>query len=106
MNNNRNLFFPNNETCVAALISSRSKTGAKMDACVDKQMWPISQTKKMSGRTKYLSARRGIERPRVVLKSRKALLLALTLSLGLVVVLQRKEVQVCGHGDPDLLATK
>jgi len=49
MNNNRNLFFPNKETCEVALMLSRSKTGAKMEACVDKQMLPISQTKKMSG---------------------------------------------------------
>jgi hypothetical protein len=33
MNNNRNLFFPNKETGEAASMSSRSKTGAKMEAC-------------------------------------------------------------------------
>jgi hypothetical protein len=33
MNNSRNLFFPNKETCEMASMSSRSKTGAKMEAC-------------------------------------------------------------------------
>jgi hypothetical protein len=34
MKNNRNFFFPSNETCKAASMSSRSKMGAKMDASV------------------------------------------------------------------------
>ena len=86
MNNNRNLFFPNKETCEVASMLSRSKTGAKMEAWVDKQMWTISQTRKILVRTKYFCARRGVERLRVALESRKVLLSALTLSLGPVVV--------------------
>jgi hypothetical protein len=69
-------------------------------------MWTIFQTRKRLVRTKYLYARGGVDRLRAALESRKVLLSALTLSLGLVVVLQRKEVQERGHRDPDLLATK
>jgi hypothetical protein len=34
INNNRNPFFPSKETGETASMSSRSKTGAKMEACM------------------------------------------------------------------------
>jgi hypothetical protein len=54
MNSNRNLFFPSGETGEAASTSSRSKTGAKMDAVVCNQtLFPIQGGKKKA-KMKYV----------------------------------------------------
>lgn len=67
MNNNRNFFFPSKETGETASMSSRSKTGAKMEASVYELHSPIFPDENVV-RTKYLCASRGSERLGIILE--------------------------------------